>query len=109
MSAIDIDRVLAYLRDTATEAAQARADRLHLEDYSRVLKAKIMSKHTTESIGAQERIAYSDPEYERHLEALKQAIVNDERLRYLRDAAMVRAEVWRSMEASNRAQDRAHA
>lgn len=106
---IDIHRVLAFLRKSAIPAAQARADRLHLEDYSRVLKATIMAEHLDDPVSAQERWAYADPRYAAHLEALKAAIAKDEELRYMREAALVKAEVWRSMEASNRAQDRAHA
>ena len=40
-----IDKALAYLRDTADSAAQAKAARLYLDDFSRVLKAQIMAEH----------------------------------------------------------------
>lgn len=104
----DIDRALTFLRDSAPEAAQARATRLHLDDYSRVLKATIMSEHLAETVGAQERYAYGDIRYKNHLEALKQAIFDDEKMRFLRDAAQARIEVWRSVQANARAEGRAY-
>lgn len=92
----EIDKAVAFLRDTAERAAKARAERLHLEDFSRSLKAKLMSEHIEESLGAQERYAYADPRYIAHLEALKMTIHDDEKYRFLREAAQAKIEVWRS-------------
>ena len=87
---------MSFLRDNADSAAKARAERLYLDDYSRVMKATIMSEHLAEPVNAQERHAYSDVRYRNHLEALRIAIYEDERSRYLREAATVKVEVWRS-------------
>ena len=103
-----LDLALAYLRDSAEGAAQARANRLHLDDYSRVLKAKIMSEHLSEPVNAQERHAYSDTRYMNHLEGLKVAIFEDEKYRFLRDAASAKIEVWRSQRANARAEGKAY-
>lgn len=91
-----VEKAVDWLRDNAEEAAKARSERLYLDDYSRVLKATIMGEHLSESLGAQERHAYSDVRYKNHLEALKMAIFEDERARYMRDAAQAKIEVWRS-------------
>ena len=91
-----IELAVNWLRDNADAAAKARSERLYLDDYSRVLKATIMSEHLAEPVNAQERHAYSDIRYKNHLEALKIAIFQDEKARYLRDAATVKVEVWRS-------------
>ena len=96
LSEHDIEKAVEFLRDSAQEAAQARADRLHLEDFSRVLKSQIMAEHLSEPLGAQERTAYADVRYANHLEALKHAIYLDERFRFLREAASAKIEVWRS-------------
>jgi len=104
----EIDRALAYLRDSAVEAAQARANRLYLDDFSRVLRANIMSDHLAEPVNAQERYAFADIRYRNHLEALKQAIFEDEKFRFLREAATVKVEVWRSQQANARMQDKLH-
>ena|SRR5258708_39710063 len=100
-----LEKALDYLRDTAETAAQNRANRLYLDDFSRVLRATIMSEHLAEPVNAQERYAYGDIRYRNHLEALKIAIFNDEKARYLREAATVKIEVWRSEQANARAQE----
>lgn len=98
-----LERALDYLRDASEAAAQKRAERLYLDDYSRVLKATIMAEHLAEPVNAQERYAFSDIRYRNHLEALKIAIFEDEKARFLREAAAVKIEVWRSQQANERA------
>jgi nitrogenase molybdenum-iron protein alpha/beta subunit len=97
-----LEKALDYLRDTAESAAQARANRLYLDDYSRVLKASLMAEHLAEAVNAQERYAYSDIRYRNHLEGLKVAIYEDEKARYLREAAQVKISVWQSEHADQR-------
>jgi uncharacterized protein YchJ len=104
----DVERAVAYLRDTAEPAAKARAERLYLDDYSRVLKATIMSEHLAEPVNAQERHAYSDMRYRNHLEALRLAIFEDEKSRFLRAAAEAKIEAWRTMESTRRAEGKAY-
>ena len=104
----EIDRALAYLRDTAEDAAKARAARLYLDDYSRVLKATIMSEHLAEPVNAQERYAYADTRYKNHLAALQVAIFEDEKFRFLRDAAGAKIEAWRTYQANMRAEGKAY-
>ena len=98
----ELEKALDYLRDTSEQAAQARATRLYLDDFSRVLRATIMSEHLAEPVNAQERYAYGDVRYRNHLEALKIAIFEDEKARFLREAAAVKIEVWRSIQANER-------
>jgi hypothetical protein len=104
----ELDKALAYLRDSATDAAQARADRLYLDDYSRVIRATIMSEHLSEPVNAQERYAHGDTRYKNHLEGLKQAIFLDERFRFLREAAAAKVEAWRTYQANLRAEGKAY-
>lgn len=92
----EIDRAVAFLRDTAEKAAKARAERLHLDDYSKSLKAQLMGEHLGESLGAQERNALADERYRSHLAVLKMAIHQDEKWRFMREAAQAKIEVWRS-------------
>ena len=98
-----IEAAVDWLRDHATEAAQATANRQHLEKYTSVIKSLIMSEHLSEPVNAQERHAYSDVRYKNHLEGLKVAIFEDQRQHYLREAAEARIEVWRTMCSNNRA------
>lgn len=104
----EIDKALAYLRDTAETAAKARATRLYLDDFSRVLKATIMSEHLAEPVNAQERYAYSDTRYKNHLAALQLAIYEDEKARFMRGAAEAKIEAWRTYQANLRAEGKAY-
>ncbi len=101
-----IERAVDWLRDTAESAAQATANRQHLEKFTNSIKALIMSEHLAEPVNAQERYAYADIRYKNHLEGLKQAIFEDEKMKNLRDAAEIRVEAWRSMNANIRGMQR---
>jgi hypothetical protein len=98
-----VERALDFLRDNAEDSAKARAHRIYLEEFRKSLKAQVMSEHLAEAIGAQERYAYNDIRYRNHLEALKQAVYDDERLRFLRGAAEAKIEAWRTMCSNQRA------
>ena len=99
----EIDLALAYLRDNAGAAAQARANRAYLEEYRKVLKAQIMQESPEMPVNAQERNAYADARYTTHLEALKIAIYEDEKHRFLLTAAEAKIDAWRTQQATERA------
>lgn len=99
----EVEAAVDWLRDTANEAAQKRAERLYLDEYRKVLRAKLMKQHMDLPVSAQEREALADPKYAEHLQALKTAIDEDERMRFLRVAAEAKIEAWRSMNANHRA------
>jgi hypothetical protein len=99
----DIDKALNFLRDHSEEAAQARANRLYLDEFSKSLKAQIMGEHPLLAVNAQEREALSDKRYIAHLAGLREAIYQDEKLRFLLSAAEAKIEAWRTMQANERA------
>ena len=99
----DIEKALDFLRDNAESAAKARAERIYLEEYRKSLKAILMKEHNGESGIIQERNAYSDVRYIGHLNAIKNAVYEDERYRFLRGAAEAKIEAWRSQSANYRA------
>jgi hypothetical protein len=41
----EIDKALDYLRDNARDAAQAKADRVYVEEFRKVIKATLMKEH----------------------------------------------------------------
>lgn len=96
-----------YLIEVAPQYAKAKAERIYLEEFRKSKKAILMQAHGDKAIGAQEREAYAHPEYIGLLAALQVAVEKEENLRWMMTAATTRVEVWRSMEASNRQQDRA--
>jgi hypothetical protein len=93
-----VDRIII----NSKKYAKAKAERIYMEEYRKSLKAIIMKRSLETSVNAQEREAYSDPEYTAWLENLRDAIEIEETLRWEMVAAQARVEVWRSQEASNR-------
>lgn len=100
----DVSNALHYLVNNARKAAKARADRVVVEEYSRVVKSEIMKEHGGLPVSAQEREAYADPRYRQHLEAIREAVEKDEYHRFLRAAAEAKIEAWRTQSSNERAQ-----
>lgn len=107
----DIDPLLAldFIRDNAIKLAQAKANRVYIEEMRKTIKARLMKSSGQEAIGAQEREAYAHDSYAQHLLALQAAVEEEEAFRWLMVAAQAKVDVWRSLNASNRAIDRAAA
>lgn len=91
-----------YIIRHAKKFAQAKADRIYLEEYRKSLKAILMKQSMEMAIGAQERDAYAHPDYVELLKGLRAAVEAEEKLRWDLVAAQARVEVWRSQEATNR-------
>lgn len=104
---VDPHEAIDYILKNGKHFAQAKADRIYLEEFRKTLKALLMKRSCEETIGGQEREAYAHPEYQEMLKGLQVAIQNEEKLRWDLIAAQARVEVWRSEEASNRMLDRA--
>ena len=102
MEEINIYKCLDYIRDHAKQYAQAKANRVYLEEYRKALKATLMSQHIGEPVNAQERYAYAHPDYTLLLEGIKEAIEQEENLRWKLIAAQAKIEVFRTLEANKR-------
>lgn len=98
---------IEYIFKHGKRYAKARAERIYLEEYRKSLKAIIMKRSLESAVNAQEREAYSDPEYVQLLKGLKEAVEVEEEIRWGLVAAQARIEVWRSMEATSRAEVKA--
>lgn len=102
---INIFACLDFIRDNAPAYAQAKAQRIYLEEFRKTKKALCMraaeSKGAT-AISAQERDAYADSEYLKLLDGLREAVEQEETLRWLIVAAQAKIEVWRTINANKR-------
>lgn len=99
---------MTYLRENARSAAQAKATRIYMEEYRKVVKAQIMRENGNVALGAQEAIAYADPRYIQHLKALQESVEKDEYNRWMMTAAEAKIEAWRTQQANARAEGRAY-
>ncbi|CAB4140070.1 hypothetical protein UFOVP405_7 [uncultured Caudovirales phage] len=97
---------LDYIRDNAKEYSIAKAHVIYMTEYRKTIKAKLMASCREKTESAKETYAYSHEEYELHLAALAQAVQEAEFLRWRMIGAEAKIEVWRSLEATNRTQDK---
>lgn len=104
---IDPQKHLERMWSNAPKLAQAKANRVYIEEMRKTLKATLMKGCGLDAIGAQEREAYAHADYVKHLEALKEAVQAEELLRWRMVTDQASVDVWRSQNASNRAIDRA--
>lgn len=106
---IDPQRAVDELIARAPQYAQAKADRVYLEEYRKTLKAILMRESTAKNAVDREAEAYASQRYIDHLEALKIAVEAEESHRWTMVAAQARIDVWRSQNAANRNIERATA
>lgn len=106
-----INDAVDYLYTHGRKYAEAKANRVHLEEYRKSLKAMLMKKALTEkratSAAAAEMEAYADPSYVEFLKGLEAAVEAEESLRWGLVSAQARIEVYRTESANNRGFDKA--
>jgi len=101
----DPDAAIEYIFKHGKRHAQAKAERVYLEEYRKSKKAILMKEAETwghKTAAAQEREAYAHEDYVALLHGLKEAVAIEEELRWGLVAAQARIDVWRSQEASAR-------
>src|SRR5690349_9849332 len=97
-----VEAALAYLRDSASSAAIARAQARTLEKYLGVVEAQQKTRAIGPSNAAAQDQARSSPEYEQALEAWEEAVRKDSEFTMLREAAASRIEAWRTQSSNLR-------
>jgi plasmid stabilization system protein ParE len=98
----DVEKAIDFLRHQANAAAEAKAHRIYMTEFRKVVKAKVMQRYINTPHTTQERNAYSDPEYIAHLDAMKTAIERDIFHEWKRAAAEATIEAWRTHNANVR-------
>jgi len=103
---IDPHEAIDFLLKNAGKYANAKANRIHLEEFRKSKKALLMNECAEKAVNAREQFAYSHLDYIAVIDGIKAAVAIEEELKWQQIAAQLRVEVWRSTEASNRTQDR---
>jgi hypothetical protein len=103
----DPHKAVDYIITNAKKFAKAKAERCYLEEYRKSLKAILMKRSMESAVNAQEREAYSHPEYVELLHGLKEAVEIEEKLRWDLIGAQARVEIWRTEQANFRAEGKA--
>lgn len=99
---IDVFACLDFLRDNSKKYAEAKARREYLEQWRKSKKALLMSERVGDAVNAQERHAYSHPEYIELLTEIAEAIKAEESYRWLMESAKLKVSVWQTIEATKR-------
>jgi hypothetical protein len=103
----DPHKAVEFIIKESDNYAAAKANRSYIENYLRSAKSSFMMESTATSIAAKEMEAYANEDYIALLHGLKEAIEEEESLKWKLIAAQARIEIWRSQEATNRTIDRA--
>jgi hypothetical protein len=105
---IDIEKCLDWMRDNASTLANAKADMVFQTEKRKSVKADLMLRSLEKTESAKESWAYAHPDYGQHLDRLRIAVYDYELIRVQMMACELKIEAWRSIEATNRAIDKAH-
>lgn len=87
------------------QLASYKANRISFENYRKILKARLMKKAFVaghNSVIAQEREAYGDPEYERVVDAIGIATEEETKAYWNLEMFKTEIDVWRTEQANNR-------
>jgi hypothetical protein len=99
-----VEDALVYLAESAKDYAEARGLRIWLEAKLKTYKSAAFLQNEG-SVAEREARAYVSPEYQNATDALKDAVVTEEKIRALRVAAEARVSVWRTLEATKRSEN----
>lgn len=100
---IDPNKCVAYIMENAPKFAQAKAERVFIENYLRTVKSRLMNQEEG-TLGNKEAYAYAHSDYELQLRALKEATEKEENLKFMLSAAQMRHDTWKTQEYSKRAE-----
>jgi hypothetical protein len=106
-----LEKSLNYIRDTAKEFAKAKAQVEYLKEFRKSKKALLMRDAELggcKTSASQEREAYASVDYVEILKGYRDAVERCEYLRYMLKGAELKIDVWRSKEASARAEKKAY-
>jgi hypothetical protein len=98
-------KAIEFILEYAPVYAKAKAQRIYLEEFRKTKKALLMKDALSRGIDsavAQEREAYAHIEYADLLKGLMVAIEQEETLKWKLTAAQMKADIWRSEQASER-------
>lgn len=103
----DPNSAVEYMLKNASAYAQAKGQRVYLENFLRSKKSLLMAQSDAKTVADREAFAYAHPEYIELIAGLRAAVEQEEGIKWKLTAAQASVEIWRTQSANNRAQDRA--
>jgi len=104
---IDPNEAINFMIKNSEAYALAKAQVVYLTEYRKTVKSQGILRSLKNTVVEKEADAYTTDDYKTCVEGLREAVAEAERLRWMLVAAQARVDCWRSMEASNRAVERA--
>lgn len=104
---IDPNEAINFMIKNAEAYAKAKAEVVYLTEHRKTVKAIGFQQSLKNTMAEKEADSYTTLEYKTCVNGLKEAVAEAEKLRWMLVAAQARVDCWRSMEASNRAIEKA--
>lgn len=101
----DPNEAVDFIVRNAGKFAEAKAQRIYLEQFRSTKKSLLMNESTEKAANAREQYAYSHPDYQELLSGLRAAVAIEEDLKWKLEAARLRIEVWKTQSFADRRQD----
>lgn len=95
------EKAADYIRDHASQFAQAKANRVQLEHF-RQSQLAILFNSFDGGVAERENRARAHPDYIAVLNGIKAATEAEETLRWMMEAARLKVELWRTQSANDR-------
>lgn len=102
----DPQACLQRMQNNGPLLAHARGNVVYMTEFRKTLKAMLMRDSTAKAAVMKECDAYAHADYVQHLEALREATEEYERLRWQMTTDAAAVEVWRTNCANERGMDR---
>jgi hypothetical protein len=98
----EVEKALGSLLKRARTASKAIAYAGYMDDYSKVVKARLMGKCNEPTAAAQERHAYAEDDYEAHLRNKQTAVEKAKEEEFLNRVDGQVIEVWKALQYRNK-------
>lgn len=101
----DPNEAVNFIIKNAGKFAEAKAQRIYLEQFRSTKKSLLMNESTEKAANAREQYAYSHPDYQELLSGLRAAVAIEEDLKWKLESARLRVEIWKTQSFADRRQD----
>ena len=98
----DLEKILQRMRETAPLLANAKAERVYLDQFRKSKKAILYREAPEGTVAERESYAYSHSDYLEVLEGLREAVKQEEELRWRMVTAQLLIDTWRTQQANAR-------
>ena len=103
----EIQRCFDFLRDSAPAIAEARHNKVRLEEMRKVIWSELRLLFSEGTAADKDALAYAHPKYARHIEEMAKAARDFQLLYAQREAAISKISAWQTHSANERGAHRA--